>query len=205
VKKLKMAALKLVVVSGIIILSGCGANQANSADPAENQKSKEQLLVNDKSGESDTPADGEPATISLNQPLTIPDFAEITLKKVSFTTKVTPPNPGSFYTYYEVKDSANIFYDIVVDIKNLLPTGKMSNEFIAVKVKYDGKYEYGSFSTIEEGGGSDFTYTNITSIEPLKSGTIHFIAELPVDVSKDQKPLEVIVASNGEDYVYKAR
>lgn len=53
---------------------------------------------------------------------------------------------------------------VTISIKSLLESGKSADEFASVTIKYDGKYEYNTFSTIEENGGADFSYTNITSI-----------------------------------------
>lgn len=162
-------------------LSACGANEARNVAlneleqlkkqvtelKAENQELKNQLENNPQINTEQSDK-SEPTTevitnsnIILNEPLIVPDFAEITLKKVNATARINPPKPDSYYTYYEVKDSSNILLDIVVNIKSLMPSGKTSDEFISAKVKYDNKYEYDSFSTIETGGGQDFTYTNI--------------------------------------------
>ncbi|MBG9941770.1 hypothetical protein ABE237_22550 [Brevibacillus formosus] len=219
-----MRRLKLPLVIGLLLMSGCGANQTSNADSSEVEQLKKQVVELTEENKNlksqlDSKSKNESAqqnnsdstkvvsnnTISLNKPIVIPDFCEITLKKVTSTTRVNPPKPGDFYTYYEIKDQSNIFYDVVVDIKSLLPAGKASDEFVSVKLKYDNKYEYNSFSAIEKDNGKDFTYTNITSIEPLKKGTLHYIAELPVEATKDQKPLEVIITSNEKEYVYKIR
>lgn len=173
----------------------------------EKQKTKEEAKpgvaeAKQKQVDETKPAENK---IAAKKPFTIADFCEITLVRSKFTTKVAPSKPGSFYTYYEVKDADNIYVDTVLQIKSLLADGKTSDEFASVKVKYDGKYEYDAFSTIEESGGSDFTYTNITSIEPLKTRTLHFIAELPKEASTDKKPIQVIVSSNGTEHVYSMR
>lgn len=143
--------------------------------------------------------------IELNKTLVVKDFAEITLTKAKFTSKVVPPKPDSYYSYYEVKDPANIYLETVIKVKSLLTSEKGAEEFAAVSVKYDDKYDYDSFSTIEESGGSNFTYTNITSIEPLKNGILHFIAELPKEASKDQKSIKITVTIQGENYIYTMR
>jgi len=144
----------------------------------------------------------EPATLTVNtgEVLTVEDYAEITVKENKFGQVINPPNPDSFYTYYENKEQGEIFLDTVISIKSLLTSQKSSDEFVSVKIVYDDKYEYTTFSTIEEQGGTDFTYTNITSIEPLKTGTLHFLASLPSEVESDGKPLKAIITINGEDY-----
>lgn len=183
---------------------------------AENKQLKEQLSASGKevsagvSGGATTkpsPSAAAPKTniIESGKPVTINDYAEITLVKTEFTAKVVPPKPASFYTYYEVKDTANLYLDTVISIKNLKSSANGSDEFASVAVKYADKYDYKSFSTIEEGGGSNFTYTNITSIEPLKTGTLHYLAELPKEASTDDKSVVVIVTIGKEKYEYKVK
>ncbi|NKI23428.1 hypothetical protein HFN20_19700 [Paenibacillus dendritiformis] len=172
---------------------------------------KKENAGNDSAGKSEEKSDHEAApaangkVIEAKKPLEIADFAELTIQGAKFANKITPPNPDSFYSYYEVKDASNTYFDTVIKVKSLLTEGKSADEFVSVKVVYDNKYEYNAFSTIEDKGGADFTYTNITSIEPLKTGTLHFIAEVPAEVAKDKKPIQVIVSTNGEDYTYTYR
>lgn len=174
---------------------------AKNAPPAQTEKGKEPA-----NADSDKKSDeGTNNALALNKATAIPDFAEVTVKKASFTAKVVPPKPDSFYTYYEVKDKENIYLDTVISIKSLLAESKSADEFASVKVKYDGKYEYDSFSTIEEQGGGNFTYTNISSIEPLKTRVLHFIAELPKGAAKDDKSVDITVTIEGKDYLYKLR
>ncbi|MBG9793739.1 phage lipoprotein [Paenibacillus dendritiformis] len=183
-----------------------GNLDAGKAD-AENKEN----AGNDSAGKSEEKSDKEAApaakgkVIEAKKPLEIADFAELTIQGAKFANKITPPNPDSFYSYYEVKDASNTYFDTVIKVKSLLTEGKSADEFVSVKVVYDNKYEYNAFSTIEDKGGADFTYTNITSIEPLKTGTLHFIAEVPAEVAKDKKPIQVVVSVNGEDYTYTYR
>ncbi len=212
------------------IIEGCNSKSQNSTSEieqlkeqvnkltTENQELKDQLATaSSPTEENNTQASSiEPSPsvsitpepepiIEINKPLALSDFAEITLTKAKFTSKVVPPKPDSFYTYYEVKDPSNIYLDIVLKVKSLLTSEKGSDEFAKVTVKYDDKYEYDSFSTIEESGGGNFTYTNITSIEPLKSGTLHYIAELPIEASEDNKSIKIYVSLQGTDYIYTLR
>ncbi|WP_052344244.1 DUF4352 domain-containing protein [Bacillus ndiopicus] len=152
----------------------------------------------EKEGESEPVV--ELLTITKGEPLVIDDYAEITVNDNVFGKKVSPPNPGSYHTYYENKEDGEIYLDTVISIKSLLTSNKSADEFIDVKVVYDNKYEYRTFSTIEERGGTDFTYTNITSIEPLKTGVLHFLASLPKEIESDGKPLKVIISAKNNNY-----
>ncbi|TQR45316.1 hypothetical protein C7Y44_12180 [Paenibacillus popilliae] len=202
-------------------MTGCsGSNESNpstqelekkiAALEKENTELKEKLKADgetakEQSEPADKAAEAANQTIEVNKAKTIDGFAELTITGAKFANKIVPSKPDSFYTYYEVKDTANTYFDVVIKVKSLLTTGKRSNEFVSVKVVYDDKYEYDPFTTIEKNGGSDFTYTNITEIEPLKSGTLHYIAEVPAGVAKDKKPIKVIISCNGEDYTYTYR
>ncbi|WP_240765101.1 hypothetical protein [Paenibacillus dendritiformis] len=182
-----------------------------NADASKADGEKKENAGNDSAGKSEETSDNDSApgdkakVIEAKKPLEIADFAELTIQGAKFANKIAPPNPDSFYSYYEVKDASNTYFDTVIKVKSLLTEGKSADEFVSVKVIYDNKYEYNAFSTIEDKGGADFTYTNITSIEPLKTGTLHFIAEVPAEVAKDKKPIQVIISSNGEDYTYTYR
>ncbi|QTH46055.1 hypothetical protein J4772_17450 [Cohnella sp. LGH] len=223
--------LMFAFISLLIVLAGCNTNNSTGTVQteelsslkdqinqltAENKQLKEQLesLNGQSSPESESPSEPEPApestakeknTIELKKSFEVSDFAEITLTKAKFTSKVVPPKPRDYYSYYEVKDADNIYLETVLNVKSLLTSGKSSDEFASVTVIYDEKYKYNSFSTIEESGGSDFTYTNITSIEPLKTGILHFISELPKEASKDDKSINVVISINGDEFNYKLR
>ncbi|SFE52153.1 hypothetical protein SAMN04487969_103192 [Paenibacillus algorifonticola] len=216
----------IFAVAAMLVMAGCSASPAadSSAEvsqlkeqvsqlSAENEKLKAELAETaDTAAVSGASSEPEPepsantgSVLELKKALVIADFAEVTLTKTEFTSKVVPPKPDSFYTYYEVKDAENIYLDVVLKFKSLLSSSKSADDFASVQVKYDSKYEYESFSTIEESGGSNFTYTNITSIEPLKTGVLHFIAELPKEAAKDKKPIDIIVTIEGKEYVYSLR
>jgi len=177
------------------------AVQTTAADTASKTDNAEK--TDDKSAAPENINAGN--TIEANKTLTVTDFSELTIKSSKFTSKVVPSKPARFYTYYEVKDAGNLYLDTIISIKSLLTSGKSADDFVSVKVKYDGKYEYNSFSSIEQADGSDLTYTNITQIEPLKTRKLHFIAELPKEASKDNKSIEITVSCNGNDYIYKLR
>lgn len=143
--------------------------------------------------------------IEKGQSILIDDYCEFIIVDTVFAKKILPPTPGSFYTYYEVKEVDTTYLDIIVDIKSLLTTGKTADEFATVKVIYNDKYEYSTFSTIEDGGGSDFTYTNITLIEPLKNGTLHFLAEVPESVASGTEPIKAIITIGKQEYKHNIR
>jgi hypothetical protein len=78
-----------------------------------------------------------------------------------------------------------------------------ADDIFNVKVLYDGKYEYNSFSTIEESGGSDFTYTSTTRIAPLTNGMLHYLISVPKEVQESGLPVLFTININGSDYYYQ--
>ena len=187
------------------VLTACGdTGTTESVDKTPQKNSADANLdtVNEENAKESevAPEEVEINKINSNELKIIEDFAEITVKNNTFGKRIDPPSPGSFYTYYENEEENQIYLDTVISTKSLLTAGKSSDEFMKVKIVYDNKYEYTTFSTIEEDGGSNFTYTNITSIEPLQTGVLHFLASLPAEVETDGKPLKAIITVNGEEY-----
>ncbi len=189
----------------VIALTACGSTDTSSQSSSENTGSTDNqetpVKENDKEIEEviEQPQPQTPV-IKLGEVIAIDDFAEITVTNNSFGKRIDPPNPASFYSYYENKEAEETFLDTVITLKSLLTSAKSSDEFVDVKIVYDNKYEYRTFSAIEDNGGSDFTYTNITSIEPLKSGVLHFLASVPLAVESDGKPLKAVITINGTEY-----
>lgn len=200
----------ILLLSLSIILAACGndssktqenndsSTSTENVDTTENQEA-EKVEIEENKEEPKIP------TINAGEPAEVTDFAEITVQKAVFGKVINPPNPDSFYSYYENSEADETFLDTVIAVKSLLTSGRSADEFVNVKIVYDNKYEYLTFSTIEEGGGSDFTYTNITSIEPLKTGIIHYIASVPTQVETDGKPLKAVITVNGETFEYVIR
>ncbi|MBT2289006.1 bZIP transcription factor [Paenibacillus albidus] len=183
----------------------------------ENDKLKEETAAEGTSVQTETAEaapsgtgsetnSGEQQTAMLKgQPVVIDGIAEYTVTKTSFAKKVIPSSPGDFYTYYEAKEPGTTYLAITLKVKNLAGAGKSADEFADMKVMYDNQYEYNTFSTLEENGGQDFTYTNISTIEPLKYGTLVYLAEVPVEVQTGEKPVYADIQIEGQTYRYTVR
>lgn len=126
----------------------------------------------------------EAAEVVAGQVYTIPDLCEFTVNYAELKKEVLPPNPGSFYNYYQEEDGST-YLDVSVSIKNTRTTARTADQFGVVKVICGDGYEYDTFSTIEESGGGNFTYTNITNIDPLMTGVVHYIASIPNELADD--------------------
>ncbi|KYG90386.1 hypothetical protein A0U40_18295 [[Bacillus] sp. KCTC 13219] len=197
----------LLLLSILLVACGQASENGNSNNNQNEVKTDDENageeIANtevEKEDEENEPVVEETLTITKGETLVIEDYAEITVNDNVFGKRIDPPNPGSFYSYYEIKEEGEIYLDTIVTVKSLLTSSKSSDEFINVKVMYDDKYEYRTFSTLEDKGGADFTYTNITSIEPLKTGVLHYIASLPEEVENDGKPLKIIISAKNLDY-----
>lgn len=197
-----------ILLCAIALLAACGSNDeaqkssANEGNKTNENANNEEASNEDVVSSEPTKVKEEPKIqqIQIGETIVVDDYAEMTVKNNVFGKVINPPNPGSFYSYYENKESDQIYFDTTIAIKSLLTSKKSSDEFVSVKIIYDDKYEYTSFATIEDKGGSDFTYPNITAIEPLQTGVLHFLASLPTEVESDSKPLKAIVTINGMEY-----
>lgn len=198
-----MKKLSLLLLVSILLVA-CGQSDKNSSSdnsPKESDgKNVEEEVKSSENKEENEPEVEEVLTITKGNALVIDDYAEITINNNVFGKQISPPNPSSMYTYYKNEEEGEVYLDTSISVKSLLTTGQSSDEFVDVKIIYDEKYEYKTFSTIEDRGGEDFTYTNITSIEPLKTGTLHFLASVPEQVEKDGKPLKAIITVKGQTY-----
>lgn len=159
-------------------------------------------LVNDGSSTAAADSGEDHKLIVKGTPLVIDETGEYTITKTSYSKKVTPSNPGSFYTYYEAKEPGTTYLAVTLKVKNLAGEAMNADEVADVEVKYDNKYKYSTFATMEKNGGEDFTYTNISRIEPLKNGTLVFLAEIPDEVKSSGKPLYADFEIQGETYRY---
>ncbi|MBP2243872.1 hypothetical protein [Paenibacillus xylanexedens] len=70
---------------------------------------------------------------------------------------------------------------------------------------FDNQCDYTTFSTVEENGGADFTYSNITSVSPLKTTTLLYLAKMPNEVAESEKPLKAVIMIKEEVYEYTIR
>ncbi len=205
-----------------ISFNGCTGKIATNSNQdqlkkelADLKKENEKLKTDQKSDttpkfepadtKSDTIPKDDLEVIELNKAVNILDFCEFTLIKIELTDIVKPPKANGFHTYYEIKDKNNIYIHVVCKIKNLQAKSFDSGKFADIDVKYNNKYEYTSFSTIEKSGGSDFTYTNITDIDPLITETLHFIAEVPKEVQSSNLPIDLTVKINDKKFNCKFR
>ena len=145
--------------------------------------------------------------LTRNSPLNISDYGRLTVTGANFRDRVDPPSKGNktFTSYYEVEDPKMTYAHLIMSFYNSTGKGKDADKVATVKVIYDNNYEYRCFSTIEEDNGTDFTYTNITDIDPLTTGVIHYLCTVPDEVGSSGKPVVFVVNFNGTNYSYQVR
>ncbi|QNK59758.1 hypothetical protein [Paenibacillus sp. PAMC21692] len=186
----------------LILCAACGTNGNEAggsvSEAPSGNVSNAQTQTEAPPTETPEPKPEYPSEFAIGDTLLYPGKFEIKMVSTEFATKVSPSNPGDFHTYYEVKDAGKVYVHNVFEVKNLGGRSVSADEILDVDVLYDGTYEYSGFFTIEEDGGSDFTYTNITSIDPLTSGKLHYLSEVPLEVKESGKPLEFTLKVNGK-------
>ncbi len=144
------------------------------------------------------------ATIKLNDKVTKESKYEMTVVDYDFSKKVLPPNTSSFYTYYEAKEDGHQYLDIQIKYKNLDYTDIGADDVGSVSIKFDDKYEYNGFCIIED-TDRDFTYANITSIEPLTEGNLHYLIDVPDEVANGEESIVAYINIGSDKYELKIR
>ncbi len=209
----------LIFLIMIVLLTGCASESTKHTEEAsgvnqDDEISQDREEIDDEDEENnenkgqkeseDTDYDKYvEKDIHLNETFEVEDKYEFTLQSVDLTTRIDPPHQDGFYTYYEVKDDDLIYLDVVIDVENIGKRARGADNFMDVRVMYEERYEYYGFSIIEENDGSDFSYTNITSIDPLKNRTLHYIIELPNVVEDNAEDIKVIIdTEKNEHYHY---
>lgn len=218
----KVFALFLLA-SLILCMTACGAAGSDTTNldelqqridelEAENADLREQLAAFDSSGavgtditapEDSAQPDAEPAEIGTAY--TITDLCEFTVVYADLKKEVLPPNPDSYYTYYSEEDGMT-YLDVAVSVKNLRTTARTADEFATAKAICGDGYEYTGFSIIEENGGGNFTYTNITNIAPLETAVLHYLISIPNELADDASvPISLELTMLDCDYVLTVR
>ncbi|MHB0879970.1 bZIP transcription factor [Paenibacillus sp. SEL1] len=193
----------ILVAAAFLTLAACSPKQTattNDTKPATTptNTAAPAAPVEQKQEDTVTP-------IKKGETVTIQDFADITVTGNKISKKIEPSKPGDFHTLYESKETDSTFFALIIKAKNLGAEGIKADKIAEVNLKFDNKYDYDTFSTIEERGGEDFTYTNITSVDPLKTGTLYYLSEIPNEVAKSDKPLKAEIKIQDKVYEYTIR
>jgi hypothetical protein len=128
----------------------------------------------------------------------VPGICEYYLHEINVTPRIKPSIITKNSSYYDVKNSGNIYIDIILDVYSLSNEAKMTDDIITSKIKINNN-EYSCFSLLESPDGSNLE--KYGSIKPLETRNIHYIAEVPKADSTGE--LEIILTINGKDFSNK--
>ncbi len=171
------------------------SNSINIENSNDEQKNSG-ITVTEGTGDDNT---SNVTTIKLKDKVTKESKYEMTVVGYDFAKKVVPPNTSSFYTYYEAKEDGHQYLDIKIKYKNLDYTDITADDVGSVSIKFDNKYEYDGFCVIED-TDKDFTYANITAIEPLTEDNLHYLIDVPDEVAKGKEPLTAYINIGSDKY-----
>ncbi|SFR63859.1 hypothetical protein [Anaeromicropila populeti] len=185
---------------------------------SENEELKEQLdtfslddfdgfdgfdLAEEESTEESTDVDESTMEVVEEGDTIVTERMEIKLNKVEFSHDVLPDNVDGMYTHYEA-DADHVYIHIDTDIKNILKQKIGCDELLSVEADYNDGFNYSGF-TVPENGDTDFTYDNITSIDPLETKGIRFLIDCPQEVEDTDNSLFVIFEIDQKKYKYIIR
>lgn len=170
----------------------------------ENNVSNENDVNNNVSDISISSSDNSNTTndvtkISINDVVSKDSKYEISVIGYNFSKKILPPNTSGYYSYYEAKEDGHQYLDIKLNYKNLAGSEIDADEVGSIKIKFADKYEYTSFSIIEDSDG-DFTYSNITPIAPLTTGKLHYLFDIPDEVANSSESIVAYITVGTENY-----
>ncbi len=162
-----------------------------------------------REGDGSPVAEAEPQTGKTSGEVEVGEVvaarnAEFNVDYSDITAKVTPPHPGSWYSYYEA-DAGKVYVDVCFAYKNTSDKSVDADEAISAKLRYADKYDYSGFSMIEKDSRSDFTYSNITNIAPLTTEYIHYLFEVPEEVQSSSESIVISFSISGNSYTYTVR
>lgn len=210
----------VIVLAVIIAIAAGGNNSASDADVVqkiEESTTKQNTYEYDydtadsvyddietttEETTEETTTELEIPVIKKGQKITIDGICQFNIDYTNITKDVMPKNPsGYFYSHY-VADSGKTYIDICVAYKNLESVAVGADDVGRAVMYYDNNYEYTGFSCIEEDNRGDFTYSNITNIDPLTTEYLHYLIEVPDEVVKSGKSMDAYL-SFGEDNLYR--
>ncbi len=188
----------IVVIGGIWLAISKNSNEVKQV--SSNVKIQKQQTTNTDNEDNVE----KEKIIAINERKDEKDW-EITIKKSGFAQDVKPSNPGSYYTHYQVGNTDNTYFYLILEVKNISNLALRADKVAKIKMIYDDKYEYNTFSTIEYRNGESFTYTNITNIDPLTTGKIYYLVEVPKSISDDSKSIKCEITIGENQYTYNMR
>lgn len=148
----------------------------------------------------------DPEKIAFNNTVEIPGRCSFAITSYTIEKIIEPPFPEDYYTYYEAPDG-NTFVDIKMEITNLGHSAVSQNSLLsAVKVIYDGDYEYVCGPITETNNGKNLqSFPQLYAINPLVSMNYHYVAVVPEKVAADGRSLNVMISVGEKAYECQLR
>lgn len=209
-----------MLLLGTYICSFCACGQNNTPPQVESNTTVVKATVEEitaattqpnttvvKATESETEETTSPEEkikkVSIGKTIKTEDY-DFTLRKVELSYDVNPDNPPSYYTHYPA-ENGQVYIHVDADIKNTQKQDLECDEIYGVKADYDDGYTYDGFAVAEDTDG-DFTYANITQVNPLQTLGVHTLVDCPEEVETSDKSLKIIITmSDDSQYEYVIR
>ena len=150
----------------------------------------------------------EPTEVKMMDKIVVQDYIEFTIQSDNFGKIINPTDSGPTITpnYTFNGNKGEIYLDILVTARNISTTElSEADNFMDIKIIYDNKEEFNSFTKFEKVGESKFTSLNNSIIKPLQTRVVHFLISVPASIERDGKPLKAVITANGEKYEYVIR
>lgn len=154
--------------------------------------------VNKVSSEAEVKA----STVAFGETVQEKELAEWTVASTKFSKKISPSKQNEFVTYYQNNEEGYTYLDVVIKLTNLKAKQEISDQFVKVRIEYDGEEDYGTCVTVEDPEGQGFEFANATFIEPDQTSVLHYYASVPEEMASDNKPVKAVITTC-EEKVYE--
>lgn len=193
------------------------SNLEDAADSYETESSSPETVVPEttvpettvpeSTAKQDPSADGDGlgyTEITLQQASEKTDVFEFSVESIAIGDEVIPPCAGESCTYYEA-ENGKTYVDVCIRYTNLGDSARSVSELQQAILLFGGTYIYNGFTVAEKNDRSDFTYANITQIEPGSTEYFHFLFEVPQELEESSAALKMMLYADGNVYMLPVR
>lgn len=145
--------------------------------------------------------------IKFNEKIAIDDLIEFEFQKTFFAKQIKPSKHTGVYSYYSSKGDDTTMTAAVLKLKNLSAEGIDLQKIFNATLIYDNKFKYPLGLAEEEADGSNFKTRmfGMNKIIPLIKTTIYVYGEVPLEIEKSDKPLNIIIEIRDQAFDLKIR
>lgn len=146
----------------------------------------------------------EKYTINVGETKTVGNI-DFNLEKAELSHRVEPTSKPILYSYYS-PDNDKVYVYVKANITNNTKNDLSCDEIYDVEVIYNNDYAYTGFQVVQD-EDMGFTYSNITTIDPLTTGGVDTLIECPSEVETNTNaPLKLKITFNsGETFFCNLR